>query len=341
MYTQALFGLVIIAHGIYVIGNWLEQTDWKLSQLSKPLTSYLTATLAGLAAFVPWGYIMIANASTASRHLSWSTREVSPFYLIGMWGYNFSAIFLDTNHSIKFVDQFDFRVLLSYSIRVLILIMAVYSIYFLYSKTKKRSWLFIHAMIVTSFLGLALPDLLGGGMRSGGGYRYLTPSFLAIQISVAYLLAAKMSCSSRMRRTTWQGVTAFVIGCGIVSCAVSSQAETWWSKPISYYHPRVARMVNQAHHPLLIMGGAGKILSLSHLLDPKVMVWLVTNSDRVQIPKGFSDVFVFDPSLSLREKLESNDKYTMKEIDPRSRLWRLEELHLPPKKAVADLMTHP
>jgi uncharacterized membrane protein len=327
MYTHGLFGLVIIAHGVYVIGNRLAQTGWKLLPLSKTLMTYLTATLAGLLAFTPWAYIMLTNFPTASRHLSWATQTVNPFYLIGMWGYNFSAIFLDTDHSLKFVEQFNFNMLLSYSIRVLILMMAVYSIYFLCSKTLKRSWLLIHAMIVTSFLGLALPDLLLGGMRSGGRYRYLIPSYLGIQLAVAFLLSTKMNSARLARRTIWQAVTVFVILCGIVSCTVSSQAETWWTKPISYYHPRVARMINQAQHPLLIMGGAGKLLSLSHLFDPKVRIWLVTNNDMVQIPEGFSDVFIFDPSLLLRKKFETSDNFIMKEVDPRGKLWRLAKRH--------------
>ena len=327
IYTHGLFGLVIIAHGVYVIGNRLAQTGWKLLPLSKTLITYLTATLAGVVVFAPWAYMMLTNFPTASRHLSWATQKVNPFYLIGMWGFNFSAIFLDTDHSLKFVDQYDFSVFLFYSIRVLMLIMALYSIYFLYLKTPKHSWLFVLAMIVVSSLGLALPDLLLGGIRSGGGYRYLIPSYLGIQLAVAYLLATKMNSARFARRRIWQPVTVFVIVCGIVSCTVSSQAETWWTKPISYYHPRVARMINQAQHPLLIIGSAGKILSLSHLLDSKVRIWLVTNNDMVQISEGFSDVFVFEPSLLLRKKFETNDNFTMKEVDPRGKLWRLVKRH--------------
>jgi uncharacterized membrane protein len=327
MYTHGLFGFVIIAHGVYVIGNRLAQTGWKLGQLWRTSVPYVTATLAGLIAFMPWLYIIVAHFDTASRHLSWATQKVNPFYLIGMWGFNFSAIFLDTDHSLKLVEQFNFHVLLSYSIRVLMLMMAVYSVYFLCSKTLKRSWLLIHAMIVTSFLGLALPDLLLGGMRSGGGYRYLIPSYLGIQLAVAFLLSTKMNSARLAQRTIWQAVTLFVIVCGIVSCTVSSQAQTWWTKPISYYHPRVARMINQAQHPLLIMGGAGKLLSLSHLLDPKVRMWLVTNNDMVQIPEGFSDVFILDPSLLLRRKLQTNHNFTIKEVDPRGKLWRLAKRH--------------
>jgi hypothetical protein len=69
------------------------------------------------------------------------------------------------------------------------------------------------------------------------------------------------------------------------------------------------------------------LLSLSHLLDPKVRIWVVTNYDIIQISEGFSDVFVFKPSPLLRKKLEANDKFTMKEVDPWGKLWRLAERH--------------
>ncbi len=327
MYAHGLFGLVVIAHGVYMIGNRSTQTGWRLGQPAKALVAYLTGTLAGLVAFTPWAYIMVTNLPTASRLLLWSNQKLNPFYLFGMWGFNFSAIFLDTDHSIKFVEQYDFSVLLSYSIRVLMLIMALYSIYFLYSKTPKRGRLFVLPMIVVSFLGLALPDLLLGGMKSGGGNRYLAPSYLGIQLAVAYLLSTKMNCGHLARRTIWQAITAFVIVCGIVSCTISSQAETWWTKPISYYNPRVARIINQEQHPLVVVVAMDDLLSLSHLLDPKVRICVVTNYDIIQISEGFSDVFVFKPSPLLRKKFETNDNFIMKEVDTRGKLWRLAKRH--------------
>ena len=327
MYTHLLFGLVIIAHGVYMLGEQLAQTGRKLLPLPRTLITFFRATLAGLVAFVPWLYIMVAHFDAVGGRMSWSNQKVNPFYLFGMWGFNFSAIFLDTDHSLKFVDQYDFSVFLSYSIRVLMLIMALYSIYFLYSKTPKRSCLFVLVMIVVPFLGLALPDLLLGGMRSGGGNRYLAPSYLGIQLAVAYLLSTKMNCGHLARRLIWQAITAFVIVCGLVSCTISSQAETWWTKPISYYNPRVARIINQAHHPLVVIVAMDDLLSLSHLLDPKVRIWVVTNHDSIQISEGFSDVFVFKPSPLLRKKLEANDKFTMKEVDPRGQLWCLVKRH--------------
>jgi len=327
MYTHALFVLVIIAHGVYVLGKQLAQTGWKLLPLPRTLITYLGATLGGLVAFMPWLYIIIAHFDAASSRMSWSNQKVNPFYLFGMWGFNFSAIFLDTDHSLKFVDQYDFSVFLSYSIRVLMLIMALYSIYFLYSKTPKRSCLFVLAMILVSFLGLALPDLLLGGRRSGGGNRYLAPSYLGIQLAVAYLLSTKMNSGRLARRTIWQAITAFVIVCGIVSCTISSQAETWWTKPISYYNPRVARIINQAQHPLVVIVAMDDLLSLSHLLDSKVRIWVVTNYDIIRISEGFSDVFVFKPSPLLRKKFEANDNFIMKEVGPHGKLWRLAKRH--------------
>ncbi len=325
LYTHTLFLLVIIAHGIYVIGINLAQVGLKPFRLPKVLIAYLVATLDGLAAFTPWIYVIVKNLSTARAHLSWLNYKVNPFYLIGMWGFNFSSVFMDAGYAFKSVKQLNLGVLLSYSIQVLISMLAAYSIYFLYSKTTRRTWLFVLSLILIPFLGLALPDLILGGTRSGDGYRYLTPSYLGIQLAVAYLLATKINSASLMRRRFWQAVTSWVIVCGIVSCVIISQAETWWTKP-DHGALQSARTINKAHQPLLIIEYTGLILVFSHLLNQNVRLMLVKQHDSLQIPDEFSDVFVFEPSSLLQEKLGRLDGFRIVAIDKQEDLWRLTKM---------------
>lgn len=327
MYTHALFGLVIIAHGVYILGRQLAQTGWKLLPLPRTLITYLGATLAGLVAFMPWLYIMVAHFDTASSQMSWLSGNVNPFHLIGMWAHNFSAVFLDTNHTLRSIVHYDFGTLTLYGVRVFILIMAAYSVYFLYSQTPRRTWLFVLALIVMPMLMLAVPDFLLGGARSGWAPKYLLPCYLGIQLAFAHLLATKMTAVSPFRRRGWQAVTALVIVCGVVSCAISSQAESWWMKP-TLGKPQEARIINECGRPLLIIDvssidGSGHLLSFSHLLHPKVRLWVAVKPEALQVRDGFSDLFLFDPSLLLRRQLEQEEGFTMEAVEMAGKLWRL------------------
>ena len=90
---------------------------------------------------------------------------------------------------------------------------------------------------------LIIPDLISGGQRSTIP-RYLIPAYLGIQLSMAYLLATKLTkFTNKIEHKFWQIATVLLISLGIISCGISSQAETWWNKYSSYYDGEVARII--------------------------------------------------------------------------------------------------
>ena len=81
--------------------------------------------------------------------------------------------------------------ILCYGEQSLILFVIVcYAVYFLCDETNKQVWLLVLTMAVTA-LAMLLPDVILGGIRSTKA-RYLFPTYLGMQIAVAYLLAAKI-----------------------------------------------------------------------------------------------------------------------------------------------------
>jgi uncharacterized membrane protein len=124
-------------------------------------------------------------------------------------------------------------------------------IYFLLRHTPKAG-LFILLLVGTTAIALMLPDVVLGGRRSLM-QRYLIPSYLGIELAVAYLFASQItSPSSKIKhKRLWQYSLAILFSTGIISCAISSQAENWWNKyndPI----PEVARIINKAEDPFLV-----------------------------------------------------------------------------------------
>ena len=166
--------------------------------------------------------------------------------------------------------------------------------------------------------------------------RYLIPSYLGVQIAVAHLLARKISDRniSILGRQFWQLVPTTLLLCGIISCGVSSQALYWWNKG-AFQNLHTAQIINQSIQPLIVSSGffrtdgsiVGNILSLSHVLDPKVRLQLTIEPEIPSIPNDFdfSNVFLYKPSDSLLRRVKQ--EY---EIEPTKHgddvwLWRIKE----------------
>ncbi|MEH2055624.1 MAG: glycosyltransferase family 39 protein [Nostoc sp.] len=317
LYTSLLSGFVAIAHGIYVIAT-------AKFRFNRTVKAYLLASIAGFLAFTPWVLVMIDNFLQFDSSTTWTKRQFPLEILIKSWLLQLSRIFLDLN--------FGFENPFSYVITPIFLIFIGYSIYFLCRTTNYKVWLFIVMLIVIPALPLVLPDLIVGGIRSLSE-RYLLASYLGIQLAVTYLLATQLHNESLVSRRIWQTIMGLVIICGLVSYGVNSQAETWWSKVVSYGNPQVAKIINQAAHPLLISDDSGinygNVFSLSYLLQPKIQFQLLKDHSIPNIPDEFTDIFLLDPSDIWRKQIETSYHYKTFVVysDKNYLLWKVENPH--------------
>ncbi|MCF2149546.1 glycosyltransferase family 39 protein [Desmonostoc muscorum LEGE 12446] len=297
LYTFLWSGFVAVAHGIYVIAT-------ARFQLTETVRNYLLATLVSFLAFMPWMTVAIGDFFQFLISGNKATTQSSLIPTIPFLLMQISRIFFDINLSLENP--------LSYLITPIFLIFVAYAIYFLCLTTNYKVWLFIITLIVVPALPIILPDLSGGGIRTFTE-PYLIPSYLGIQLAVAYLLATQLYNESLSRRTIWHIIMALVIICGLISSKASSQAETWWNKGMNYGNPQVAQIINQSTSPLLISNSLdnnyGNVFSLSYLLEPKVRFLLVNNQKIPKIPNEFSDVFLLNPSDNWRGIIEKKYKF--------------------------------
>ncbi|QFS49179.1 glycosyltransferase family 39 protein [Nostoc sphaeroides] len=296
LYTFIWSPFIAFAHGIYV----MSAAKFKLTETVR---TYLLASLVGFLAFMPWITIVIGDffqflISADKTKMQSSSMPIFPFLLMQL-----TRIFFDINLS---QDN-----PLNSLITPIFLILVGYSICFLCLTTNYKVWVFLITLIVVPALPLILSS--AGGIQLSTE-PYFLPAYLGIQITVAYLLATQVYNGSGSRRSIWQIIIVLVIICGLISSKVSSQAETWWNKGMSYGNPQVARIINQTSSPLLVSDALGNnfgnVLSLSYLLEPKVRFLLVNNQKTPNIPDGFADVFLFNPSDTWRETIEK--KYNLK-----------------------------
>ncbi|MEH1926665.1 glycosyltransferase family 39 protein [Nostoc sp.] len=326
LYTFLWSAFVAVAHGIYVIIT-------AKCQLTETVRTYLLASLIAFLAFMPWLTIVsgeffkfLISADKTTTQLS--LMPIFPFLMMQL-----SRIFFDID--LRSDNP------LNYLITPIFLTLVGYSIYFLCRTTNYKVWFFLITLIVVPALPLILPSLIAGGVQASTE-PYLIPSYLGIQVTVAYLLATQLYNRSMSRQSIWQIIMGLVIICGLISSKVSSQAETWWNKGMSYDNPQVAQIINQSTRPLLISDALGNnygnVFSLSYLLEPKVRFLLVNSQKIPKIPDGFTDVFLFNPSETWHEKIEK--KYKLKTdivcSDNYYSVWKLatspklRQRHIPP-----------
>ena len=123
----------------------------------------------------------------------------------------------------------------------------------------------------------------------------------------------------------WKFLTLVLLTGWMLSNAVSSQAETWWAKEWGRENPAIARRIDRAPQLLVVSDisevSLGNILSMSHVLEPKVRLQLVLLDPEARsraqlfdpatipkIPSGFSDVFVYGRSQGFSAKLAKMQK---------------------------------
>ncbi|WP_414566613.1 MULTISPECIES: glycosyltransferase family 39 protein [unclassified Anabaena] len=315
-YTCLWSVFVAVAHGIYVI-------IISRFQLTETVRAYLIASALAFLAFLPWIMIVAANflEFLLTADVTQSQSSISSLILVLL--IQISRIFFDLN--------LDIDNLFSSLIAPFFLTLVGYAIYFLCRTTNYQVWLFILMLMIIMAIPIKLPNLNDGGIVFSLE-AYLIPLYLGIQLAVAYLLATQLYNGIVSRRRIWQMILILVIVCGLISCRVSYEAETWWHKGVSFGNAQVARIINETENPLLISDAEGinygNVFSLSYLVQPNVRFQLIGNQAVPDIPDSFSDIFLLNPSDSRRSQIIMKYKSNMHIVyqDRYSLLWKLSKL---------------
>ena len=118
--------------------------------------------------------------------------------------------------------------------------------------------------------------------------------------------------SNNWQRKLWQLIILAVISSGILSLAISSQAQTWWVKGESKELLQISTIINQANQPLVISDYyLPNILPLTYELEPNVRINLVSELNYPslsKIPANVKDVFLFRPSEEMLQAFAQDYK---------------------------------
>ncbi|MBE9209027.1 glycosyltransferase family 39 protein [Nostoc sp. LEGE 06077] len=323
-YTFLFSIFVPLGHGIYI----LVINSYKLT---KTLIAYILSLMVAIIAFLPW-LIVIYQGKMSGRiqRLDWITEPTSLPALMGKWLLNITRLFLDwmninENTSIKAIVW-----LIPLTLALLILI--GYGFYYLCRSTPKTTWLFLLTFTFPTAIALIIPDILFGGRRSGVA-RYLIPTFLGIQLTIAHLLASKLVLIQSLKwQKIWRLITIFVISCGVISCVIISSAGIWWNKGAAnnLRLDQVATVLNQTLQPVVVSDAKFPyILGLTHLLNSDASFQLTTQPQALVIPKKQDSLFLFYPSRKLYKYLRVS--YNLEPLylgkNPVFGLWKLQAVN--------------
>ncbi len=290
LYTHLFFGFVAISHGLYV----LSIEGFKIS---KNIVSYVIASVLGLFIFSPWIWVIFTNLDNLERKTKWARNYQADLKnLLRIWVDNLSRIFID----------FPYEASLKNPIPYLILILVAYGLYFLVRRTPLRIWLFILTLIGVTALSQVLPDLIWGGQRSLLP-RYLLPSYVGIQLSIAYLIGTQMTAiSGKIRRwKLWNLIFASLVVAGVLSSTLIAQFRAWeQTARASAINLEIAPIINKASQPLVISDVSQTlILPLTYLLNSQVQMQLFEGPVLQQFNQKFKlsdypnrEVFLYLPS---------------------------------------------
>lgn len=330
LYSHLFFVLVATAQAIYVF--IINNCRW-----SKTVKAYFLSSLLVIIAFIPWIVVILTNYRQAFKMTAAQEIKTPLLYFLKSWLGNLSRNFIDTGFSSSSPFASPWSSLIFPTITVLVTVTLVtYSLYFLIRYTPTRTWLFISLLIGFTSLAIIIPDLILGRRTSVTG-RYMIPAFLGIQLAVSYLLAIQVNPTfvknQNGHRKFWQVTLLALLTSGVISCAVVSQADTWWNNLTDTNNRQLAQIINQPSNPLVIEEidslppryNVFNLISLSYFLKSDVKFKFIPKNTVTEIPQEFSQVFFMSPSPVLKSGIEKKYQTQLEPVKQiqGNRLWKL------------------
>lgn len=309
LYTTLLSGLVVVAHGVYVLisGSRRQWQRWMMS------------LLVSAALFSPWLVVMLKGSSKLKSATEWTSFRQPLGQLIQFWGLHLSSTVIDLGLPLDSAY--------TNTVPLIMLAVVVVSLWQLLLVTPPTTMAFCIMGLMVPAVGLIFPDLINGGQLSVST-RYFMPSLLMVTLILAGWLR-QLTLSDRGLYRAWgQGVMVLLLLAGLVSGILSAASFTWWNKNVSYHVHVMGEVIRKADNPLVIseLGstGLGNTISLSYAVAPETEFLMFKSGRLPQIPSGYSDYFVVHASEDLLNDITSQTGRSVGLAAGDYPLWRLE-----------------
>lgn len=313
IYSHLMFALVVIGHGLYLLLVSEARQEGRFKR-------YLVASFLASLVFIPWLIQIFTHWDNMMYRIGWSNTEFPwPLY-IQRWVMIFASPLID-----MYLDSGN---IIPYILRVPVLLLIGYALFFLVASTPKRVWAFLLILLGVTALPLFLSDLIRGGILSLQG-RYLISTNVLIIAVISHLIAEKISLPPVKPSYTWYVITALLLVAQLGSAINILFSETWWTKRLTWNDPQVGHVLNQVNDPLLIVYGLsptdlGDILALSYSVDEDVRFRLYPENSDVELPVGSSNIYWYHQNYNKFTHSDDGTQHQATEVVPYL-LWRLDK----------------
>ena len=194
------------------------------------------------------------------------------------------SCFLNWNNSVPRIESYS-----SYLIFGLVVI----SLYFLIRFTPRRVWSLVVISIVLTPLVLVTADLIFGGGRSLQS-RYLLPSLLFVQISVAYFLTKCIIFSFYpWEKVFWRFAYLAMVFVGIISAIAIAKTPGWdyleQGATANALNLKMAPLINVVNRPVVISEATHSfVLGLSHVVNKDVDFQVINDVEASKFSSYFN-----------------------------------------------------
>lgn len=274
LYTDPLFGAVMIAHGVYVV---LHARDGG----RRGVRPYLAASAGAVLAFGPWLAVIAANHHVISESTRWLAQSLSAKTMLAKWAFGATTMFFDAEYAVPSLLPLALLVLVLEACAVIAL-----------SRTRVPARAFIIPLILTTAVLLIVPDLLLHQSRSTA-IRYLTPTWIGLQLAVAWLLVQPVP--SARARAVRACLFVVLLLAGIASGTVSSRATAWWLDTNDAPLRPFAATIAAENGTIVASADPYYVLEMSNVLPP---------GTRLRLRRGLSAAGVSGPAFAIGSKAE-------------------------------------
>ncbi|MGF1497238.1 MAG: glycosyltransferase family 39 protein [Elainellaceae cyanobacterium] len=312
LYTSLLTVFVVLGQGVAVL-------SLDFSRCPRRTQSYLLATGLGLAAFLPWGWIIFSHWQTLQDNTTWMREPITPWATAAVWFYSLAVLWFDVPLSVDPSLETLGKALVALGVVVLIGYAAVI---FWRETSPLVGRVVVLGAIATPLVLLGIDGLRGG--QAAATPRYLTPALLGALISVAYLLGDRLQRSSHRR---WRILAATLFSVGLLSCTIGLTHTSDYQKARNRANPAIASRINQSDQAVLLAESqlTMDVLSLSHSLESDVIVRLLPSVQYLTDHPLCESAFVLNPSEAFRQSLGRGDRLR---LIYRPELLTSEDVHL-------------
>lgn len=314
LYTHLLFALVLVGHSIYVVGMAVNRKPGQ-SRDRALLWRFGSSLGIAIAALTPWLWLMqrypgpVADR-VGSSLASWQTLLVGLFSIVRFS--TRSLLDADWAGGVLQVNPAWLEAPAQASVALVSVSLIGTACYRLWVRTPFSVWGIVLLPVLVTLLAL----LLKGAVTE----RYLLVYFVTLPIALGYFLTHRFR-TAPTRRNVWLSITSLVLIAAICSDTVSARSTLWTIKYPSSTAQNidVAAALNQAESPCLIVYQAprqaafgkssedklGRLLSLSHWLNPAITLNLLNAPEQFTFSPSCQTHFLYLPSPPIEKAIQA------------------------------------